>query len=513
MSMGVRLGVLVYAVLLLVAAPAWAHTGLSSSTPADGGAVNGPLDELTLTFSRPIELAGAGVEVLDEAGDRVTAMATVDDEVVTVIPHQPLHDGPYGVKWAVRSGDAHPVRGTLTFVVTPAAAHARSADGFTSAVPTGSADSLARALTPATAPGAIARESVAADGEPATAAGTAPDVAARTAALAAALAEDPLQHIRWLDQLLRAVFWAAALGAVGVLVFVIGVWDGPRREVRRLTRLCARLAAVAVLVVVAQPVVRSARTAGTWSDALAGVPLVLTDAYATGTAMRLAGAVLLAVGLGALRRTLSGAVMPIAGGAVDVRPAPTAVAVPTPSTARRLRSAAVPVLGALLLIASFAFVGHATTAEPRHIAVAAVVAHSTAAAIWGGGLLALVVTLSTRRSAGIPLQAGLIAVRFSVAATIGVVLAGAAGVALAAVRLDSVAALWTTLYGQLLVAKIAVVGIIGAIGTYNHFVLVPRLRRDPHHVAGEHLRRLGVIEISLFVVVLGLTSALIGAAG
>ncbi|MBW3606650.1 MAG: copper resistance protein CopC [Actinobacteria bacterium] len=55
-------------VLLAVAVPARAHTELSSSDPANGETVDGPLDTLTLTFSRPIELAGKGVQILDASG-------------------------------------------------------------------------------------------------------------------------------------------------------------------------------------------------------------------------------------------------------------------------------------------------------------------------------------------------------------------------------------------------------------------------------------------------------------
>lgn len=519
MSSGVRLGLIVFVVLLTVASPALAHTGLVSSTPAQDASVDGPLEEVTLTFSRPIELAGDGVRVLDGQGDPVAVSATVDAEVVTVRPRQPLDDGPYGVRWAVRSGDAHPVRGTFVFTVTPAVTRAGSAGWVGGAVPLGSADGLTRALTAEAAhDGMVQRPEASADepvqqARPDSAADPTSPVGGAASSLAAALAADPLRGIGWLNQALRAVFWVVALGAVGMLVFLIGVWDGPRREARNLTRLCTRLAAVTALVVVAQTVVRSAQTVGGWSEALPGLPSMLTGEYAIGTAMRVGGALLLAGGLGALRRTLSGTVHPIAGGAVDLRPAPAAVASGTPSAARRLRSAAIPVVAALLLIGSFAFVGHAATAQPRHVAVAAALAHSTAAAMWGGGLLGLVATLSARRRAGLPLRAGLIAVRFSVVATIGVTFAAAAGVALAAVRLDSVAALWSTSYGRVLVAKVAVVGVIAALGAYNHFVLIPRLRRDPHDAAGDHLRRLGLVEVSLLVVVAGLTSALISAAG
>ncbi len=478
------------AVLFTLAAPAWAHTGLVSSTPSPDESVDGPLSELTLAFNQPVELAGAGVEVLDETGAAVAVAATVADEVVSVRPRQPLDGGPYGVRWAVRSGDAHPVRGTFVFtVVAPAVV----APEF---------------VAPVSADRATVQRGGGAQERPAVA------VSRRSVTLDAALAADPLAGIRRLDQALRAVFYSAALGAVGMLVFLVGVWDGTRREARRLTRLCARLAGVAGLVVLAQVLVRSARTTGGWSAALSGIPSTLTGTYATGTVMRLVGAALLVAGMGTLRRSLRAAVAPIAGAAIDVHPPPVGMPpAPSSSAGRRLRSTPSAILGALLLVGSFAFVGHAATAAPRSISLTAVIAHVSAAAMWGGGLLALVVTLTARRRAGRPLQAGLIATRFSVVATVGVALAGAAGVALAAVRLADVAALWSTPYGLVLVAKVAVVGVVGGIGAYNHFVTVPLLRADPDHPIGDRLRRLGLIEVVLVLLVAALTSVLVGLAG
>lgn len=97
-------------------------------------------------------------------------------------------------------------------------------------------------------------------------------------------------------------------------------------------------------------------------------------------------------------------------------------------------------------------------------------------------------------------------------ATVGVVLA-AAGVALATVRLEDVAELWTSSYGRVLLAKIVAVGVVGGLGVYNHFVVVPVLRRDPDHAVGHDLRRLGLVEVIALVLVVGLTSALVGLAG
>lgn len=444
------------------------------------GTVDGPLDTVTLTFSRDIELAGKGAQILDATGEVVATDTDVVGAVVTVHTRQPLEAGQYGVRWAVRSGDAHPVRDAFAFNVTGPTTDDRS-----------------------DAPSIEARAAVG---------GTAgPD----DAALAQALAADPLAGIRRLDQGLRALFYAAALGVVGVFVFLLVVWEGSRREARRLTRLTSRMAAATAVIVVAQVVVRAARTAGGWSGALSGgVPSTLTGPYATGSVLRLVGAILLMAGLVGLRRTLSKAAMPIAGAAVDVAPPLVRpIRARRASPGRRIASAPAATAGAvLLLVASFVFVGHAATAEPQIVARVAVVAHVTAGAVWGGGLLALIVVLWMRHRARAGYRAGLVVARFSVLAAGGVALAGAAGVALATVRLEAVSALWTTAYGLALLAKVAVVGVVGGLGAYNHFVVVPALRSDTEHPVVHHLRWLGVVEVALLVVVVGLTSVLVGLA-
>ena len=148
--------------------------------------------------------------------------------------------------------------------------------------------------------------------------------------------------------------------------------------------------------------------------------------------------------------------------------------------------------------------GRPLIAEHHHV-----VGHVAAAAVWGGGLLALVVTLATRRRAHLPLRAGLVAARFSVTATIGLVLATIAGVALASMRLDNVAALWTSSYGRVLLAKVAIVGVAAVLGAHNHVVVVPVLPRDADHPLGQRRLPLGLVEVVLLIVVLALTAVLV----
>src|SRR5690606_14305865 len=124
--------------------------------------------------------------------------------------------------------------------------------------------------------------------------------------------------------------------------------------------------------------------------------------------------------------------------------------------------------GAVLLVASEAFLGHTATTQPRLLVVASDAGHLLAGGLWAAGAVMLAATISRRHRRGLPLDARLLATRFSVVA--GWSLAGVAvtGMALAWGILGEFDALWTTSFGKVLVAKVAVVAVIAALGDYNH---------------------------------------------
>ena len=485
---------------LAVAVPATAHTALEASTPADGTTVDEPVRRVVLTFNEPIQLAGEGAQLLDAGGTAVDADITVDGAEVTIRPAEQLTAGGHGVRWAVRSGDGHPVRGTLRFTVDAAVPVDAGDPADTSAVRDEPAKDPAEPM-PAL-PDSAQHD------------GPRHDDATGDAALTNALAADATRPLQLVDTVLRAVFYAVALSAMGVTTFLLGAWEGPRREVRLLCRMIVRLALATVVVVVAQVLVGSALSGGAWYAAVVTLPQTLTPTYAAGIGLRLAGTLLLVAGTPVVRRRLLAA-HPIAGAAVDVGAGPVVEQPPDPTAARggRLGPGVIMLVGVGAVAASFALVGHAATAEPRVVSSAAAVAHAVATAVWGGGLLALVTVLTHRRRRLISPRAGVIAARFSVLATAGTLVAAAAGVALAVVRLDALAELWTTAYGYVLLAKVTVAAVVAAIGAYNHFVVVPTLRRIPDHVIALRLRRLGLVEVALLVAVVALTSALVALAG
>ena len=123
--------------------------------------------------------------------------------------------------------------------------------------------------------------------------------------------------------------------------------------------------------------------------------------------------------------------------------------------------------GVALLVATAAMLpsaltGHAGHHESPTIAVIALAVHLAAAAIWVGGLLALVVHLRP-----FPDQLQRAVPRFSAAAVLCVIAVGLSGVLESVVMLQTWAALWDTDRGHLIIAKTVALVVLAGIG-YLH---------------------------------------------
>ena len=107
------------ALVVLGAAPAWAHAELIDTDPAEGSVVETAPDAVTLTFSEPVRLTEQEIAVYDAAGEEVEATSRANGAEVTVglTGAAGLADGTYVVSWNVLSGDGHPISGALTFSV------------------------------------------------------------------------------------------------------------------------------------------------------------------------------------------------------------------------------------------------------------------------------------------------------------------------------------------------------------------------------------------------------------
>ena len=179
---------------------------------------------------------------------------------------------------------------------------------------------------------------------------------------------------------------------------------------------------------------------------------------------------------------------------------------------------------AAVLLASLARTGHAQIEEGwmSLVHVGADAAHLLAAGAWLGGLVPLgFILLSHSMRDGEPIvDVGRILLRFSSMGYVAVGTLVASGLINSWFLVGSVTSLLTTLYGQLLLAKLGLFGAMLALAAANRFWLVPRmiktedsraaavwLGRLRYHVLGEQFLGLMVL---LAVSVLGTMRPAVG---
>lgn len=235
----------------------------------------------------------------------------------------------------------------------------------------------------------------------------------------------------------RFLAYGGSLLAVGSAVFGAFVHDGGP-EVGRLRRLVRVGAGIGAVGVVAELPIRAALATGLGPDSLTA-PGVLGQLLAdqVGIAMAISLLALLFV-------TVDGGRDRLVAGAC---------------------TAAVGV--------SLAIAGHTATTSPVALGIASDAVHTSAAAVWFGGLVGgLVVVVARWRQTG---TWAAVVVRFSGVAGVALASVAVAGGALGWVQVGSFDALLTTAYGQLLIAKVLVVGLVASLGAVNRYRLVPLL--------------------------------------
>lgn len=117
----VALALAVGVTLLLGAAPAWAHSKLEASNPADGASVAAPPSSVSLTFDEDVQAGFTVMTLIGPDGkDYHSGNVTETDETVTVntLPLGPA--GVYQIGYRVVSADGHPVSGKTSFTLTTA---------------------------------------------------------------------------------------------------------------------------------------------------------------------------------------------------------------------------------------------------------------------------------------------------------------------------------------------------------------------------------------------------------
>jgi putative copper export protein len=156
--------------------------------------------------------------------------------------------------------------------------------------------------------------------------------------------------------------------------------------------------------------------------------------------------------------------------------------------------------GAVLAIPGIA--GHASQTSPAALALALDWAHLVCGSIWIGGLLGLLVvwfgTPVVRRRASL----ALVVPRFSAVAFVAVLVLLASGVAASYLHLPTLASLWETSYGKVILIKAAILAAAMLLGAVNLLVTRPRLaaagiREDLAERAPGLLRRLVASELVL----------------
>jgi copper resistance protein D len=153
----------------------------------------------------------------------------------------------------------------------------------------------------------------------------------------------------------------------------------------------------------------------------------------------------------------------------------------------------IPLVIALLALMTPTVTGHAGTDPDHELAVVTVALHVGASALWVGGLGALLLLVRRREMLDVAVP------RFSRLAGVCVVAVGITGLANAALRLGSWAAVVTTGYGWLIVAKTVCIAGLGGLGW---------LARQRLMAGCTPVLRWAGAEVTLMALTLGLAAAL-----
>ncbi len=303
---------------------------------------------------------------------------------------------------------------------------------------------------------------------------------------------DPGTVVRWGLPITRTLAQLAASVTVGALMLAIAVLPrrsntGSPRTVRQGRPADGRAYPASLAL--------AGAAASVWT-ALSVVQLVLTYASIAGRPVGGPGfgaELGLFVGQVSLGRTLLGITV------VTALTSAVTLAAATPTGAAW---AAVTGSTALVLQAQ---TGHTAGASNHELAVAASLLHLAGAAVWIGGLAALA-ALNGRLGADV----GPAVARFSPVAAWCLVAVAVSGTVTAALRLGGTDGLLTR-YGALLAAKVALLGLLGALGWAHRRSVIPHLTTPAGHRAPRAtglLWRLVLVELALMGAVSGVAVAL-----
>ncbi len=464
--------------LLLWAVPASAHAAVVSSSPAQGQRLAHPPRAVTIIFDQPVKPDDGGVIILNSSGRNVDDgnSAHPAPNTLRTALSPALPSGAYVANYTVTSVDGHVVSGGIVFLV-------------------GSAR-----------PGSIG-----------------------------ALTRAPTSAATWYDRGGQFLMYVGILAADGLAFFLAFLFSAGI-ERRRLKRWCVVATGLGVVGMVV--------TGGAQADLAGGGIGALghwsVDAQAFGGKFGMQ-CILQLVGL--------------AGCMASLR------------LKNQIARQATAFYGLLVSAGAFVAFGHALVSPERWLSTPADVVHTVFAAMWFGGLIGLVAVLHSRvktarrlgemqvadpvgvvaevtasratashrtgtavleRPApstgtdlgdhhGRSVLAGTIGLvdRFSTMAGVSIALVVVAGTLLAIAEVGSVANLFESGYGQTLLVKIALVGLLIMVAGYNRLFLVPWLASatsgsDPGRLAAGWRRLLATVRLEAIgaVAILGVTAVL-----
>lgn len=107
--------------VLVSATPAYAHNAFSASTPKDKAVLDTAPAEVALKFLAKLSPTGTKVTLTDPTGGSVAAGPARFNGSTVFVPLAATTAGVYTASYEVASSDGHPIRGKITFTLTPKA--------------------------------------------------------------------------------------------------------------------------------------------------------------------------------------------------------------------------------------------------------------------------------------------------------------------------------------------------------------------------------------------------------
>ena len=135
-------------------------------------------------------------------------------------------------------------------------------------------------------------------------------------------------------------------------------------------------------------------------------------------------------------------------------------------------------------------------------------AHIIGGCLWGGGVIAYLVIITTLRQQGDATHNAICASadRLSMLATVALATVVSSGLLNGWHRLEAIADLWQTDYGITLVIKLGFVAIMMAIGASNRFIIIPAMTGNPP--ASGRFHRILLADALLFTTIICIAAAL-----